>query len=92
MLKKHLVHAVSEDTGLSQVKVREVFRSVVRAAAESLRDRQEIMLFGLGKLYVRQRVARPARNIRTGEALMAPAQNVVALRPSVTLSKAANGR
>lgn len=92
MLKKNLVDSVASQTGLTKIAVREVFAAIAKSVRESILRGEGVMLFGLGQLYVRRRMPRVGRIIRTGETVPVPARNVVMFQPSTGLKKAANER
>jgi DNA-binding protein HU-beta len=90
MNKQELVAAVAQLSGYSQEVVREVLNSTNLVARATVRTGEDVFLFGVGKLEVRKRGPRKARNLHTCEEVMVPARNAVLFKPSVSLVQAAN--
>ena len=86
MTKSDLVNAVARKTGLKKkdAAVVAVFDSIAAALANG----EEVKLVGFSSFTVRQRAARSARNIRTGEQIAIPATKAPAFRPASTLKEA----
>jgi DNA-binding protein HU-beta len=90
--KQELVARAGEISGEPQHVVRRVLAAVSQIAHEGVRHGRGVFLFGLGKLESRQRPAKLARHMVTGERVMVPAHNAVVLKASTSLGKAANQR
>lgn len=90
MLKKDLIDAVSADTGVAKKVIREVMDSIAHHTTETLIQRGEVMLFGLGKMSVSKRGEKIARNIRTGERVVVPPRLAVVMSPNASIVKAVN--
>lgn len=91
MLKKELISEVSRKTGATKELVHKVIDSIAEVTLESVRQGGEVMVLGLGKLSISRRGPKKARNIHTGETVTVPPRNAPLFRPSVALTKAANG-
>lgn len=76
MTKQELVNSVAEQTGLNSYQVKEVLERTF----DVIRD--EVTGGGYGTFQTKQRKAKPARNINTGETLLVPARKVVVFTPS----------
>lgn len=92
MLKNELIKSVAADTKIPQDTVRQVMECIADKALSSIRGGEDFMLLGLGKLTVSHRGPKAARNIWTGESVTVPARAVPVFRPSVALSRAAQGK
>lgn len=90
MKKQDLIDKVAELSGKPKVLVREVLDAAADATRQALSRREEVFLFGVGKLSVSARGAKKARNIHTGEPVTVPPRNVVLFRPSDSVVDAAN--
>ena len=65
--KKNLIHAVSDKTGLTQVDTGIVIESFLEAVSGALRQGKNIEIRGFGSFKLKKKLARKARNPRTGE-------------------------
>lgn len=65
--KKDIVEEISRRTGLTQVDTKLVMESLLGAIAKALKDGRNIEIRGFGRFKVKQKLARMARNPRTGE-------------------------
>ena len=86
--KKALINDTAVRTGHTRATVREVFDAAADIARTAIGRGDPVFLIGLGKLSVVRRAARPARNPRTGEAVMVPERNTLVFRPSDKLVEA----
>lgn len=91
MKKADLIKAVAAKSGETSVVVRQVLDATREVVQAAVNKHDEVFLLGLGKLEVRQRDQRPARNLHTGAKVMVPARSVVVFLPSDGLRAAANG-
>ena len=65
--KKDLVEEIAERTGLTQVDTKIVVESFLEAASNALRNGHNIEIRGFGRLKIKRKKARTARNPRTNE-------------------------
>jgi DNA-binding protein HU-beta len=86
MTKSELIEQIAKTTGVKKASVAEVFGALVDTATEALRRGDDVSLGELGKLKVKRREARPARNPRTGDTVMVGAKNVVKFTASKDLA------
>jgi DNA-binding protein HU-beta len=91
MDKVDIIGAVAEATGKPKVLIREVLDATAEVVRCATARREEVFLFGVGKLRVSTRAERPARDLHTGARVMVPERNVVLFRPSASMLAAANG-
>lgn len=88
MNKAELIAAIADDTGTDKGHVSSVLASLGRAVAGSLKDGNEIVLPGVGKLKPDARAARTARNPSTGAMIDVPAKTVVKFKVAKDLADA----
>ena len=81
MTKKEIVKQISDDTGLTQLKTKEVVQKTFDAIVETLLEEGRIELRNFGVFEVKRRKARKARNPRTGERVDVPPKSVVTFKP-----------
>jgi integration host factor subunit beta len=79
--KKEIVKEISDETGLTQLKTKEVVQKTFDAIMETLFEEGRIELRNFGVFEVKRRKARKARNPRTGERVDVPPKNVVTFKP-----------
>nr|UWG83446.1 MAG: DNA-binding protein [Bacteriophage sp.] len=82
MTKQDLVNTVAEQTGLNSYQVKEVIEHSLDAIRDKVAVGEMVTLRGFGTFQTKQRKAKPARNINTGETLLVPARKVVVFKPS----------
>ena len=81
MTKKEIVKQISDDTGLTQLKTKEVVQKTFDSIMETLLDEGRIELRNFGVFEVKRRKARKARNPRTGDRVDVPPKSVVTFKP-----------
>ncbi len=81
MTKKDIVRLVSEKTELSQQQVKEIVQLTLESIIHVLVRDGRIELRNFGVFKVKERVARSARNPRTGEEVLVPKHETVAFKP-----------
>lgn len=90
MKKDEIIREVADRTGHTLVAVREIVDAVSDVAHDCIKAGEEFFALGLGKLVVKRRKKRPARNLHTGESVTVPARKVVLFKASDSLRRAAN--
>lgn len=90
MLKKQLIETVANQAGETQTRTRKILDALDQVVRDVLAGGDTVMLAGLGRLVVRRRSARKARDMVTGAAVTVAAHNIPALVPSVGLKSAVN--
>ena len=90
MLKKDLIKEVAQHSGQTEKLTREMLESVLTVVLTKLSHGTSVMLLGLGKLSVRRRGEKTARNIHTGDKVSVPPRNVAVLRASDAVHDAIN--
>lgn len=81
MTKKEIVKQISDDTGLTQLKTKEIVQKTFDAIMETLLAEGRIELRNFGVFEVKRRKARKARNPRTGSRVDVPPKSVVTFKP-----------
>jgi len=79
--KKEIVKQISERSGLTQLKTKEIVQWTFDAIIETLLTEKRIELRNFGVFEVKRREARKARNPRTGERVDVEPKNVVTFQP-----------
>ncbi|MGL4420186.1 MAG: HU family DNA-binding protein [Gemmataceae bacterium] len=98
MTKKEIVKMISERSGLTQLKTKEIVQWTFDAISDTLSTDGRIELRNFGVFEVRERKARKARNPRTGAAVEVQSKKVVTFQPGKEMeekvqgAKAAKGR
>ncbi|MBP5651293.1 MAG: HU family DNA-binding protein [Clostridia bacterium] len=92
MNKVELVKYVSQETGLTQKDVTEVFDTALAAVTTALKRGEEVAIAGLGKFDVRKRAARKSVNPRTKELVSVPASKAPVFKAGKALKDAVNGK
>jgi integration host factor subunit beta len=79
--KKEIVKQISERTGLTQLKTKEIVQQTFDAIHDTLVEAGRIELRNFGVFEVKMRKARKARNPRTGERVDVEPKKVVTFKP-----------
>jgi len=79
--KKEIVKTISDASGLTQLKIKEIVQKTFDAIVETLVEERRIELRNFGVFEVKQRAARKARNPRTGEKVFVAEKFVVTFKP-----------
>ena len=81
LTKRDLVAAVSKETGITQVDVKQVVQHALSYIVESLKAGSTLELRNFGVFKVRQRAPRRGRNPKTGQEVPVPSKRVVVFKP-----------
>jgi nucleoid DNA-binding protein len=79
--KKEIVKRISDRSGLTQLKTKEIVQWTFDAIVETLITEKRIELRNFGVFEVKRREARKARNPRTGDPVEVGPKNVVTFQP-----------
>jgi nucleoid DNA-binding protein len=79
--KKEIVKKISEETGLTQLKIKDIVQRTLDAIIQTLVAEGRIELRNFGVFEVKKRKPRKARNPRTGAKVFVPSKNVVTFKP-----------
>lgn len=85
MTKKDIIMKISEETGLKQVKVKEVVQRTFDMIVESLEKGDKVELRNFGIFKVKTRKGRLGRNPRTGDGVTIPDKKVVSFKPGMKM-------
>ena len=92
LTKKDIVKRISDKSGLTQLKTKEVVQSTLDAIIEILVETGRLELRNFGVFQVKTRKARRARNPRSGQEVFVSAKRVVSFKPGrVMLQKLQKG-
>ena len=80
MTKKDIVRNISEEMDVPQQKVKEIVQKTFDAIIETLVEDGSIELRNFGIFKVKKRVARPARNPKTGDEVWVKDRNVITFK------------
>ena len=81
MTKKEIVKTISDETGLTQLQIKEIVQRTFEAIIENLVEEGRVDLRNFGVFQVKPRAARKARNPRTGHQVEVPEKFVVTFKP-----------
>ncbi|MEM7475512.1 MAG: HU family DNA-binding protein [Planctomycetota bacterium] len=81
MTKKEIVKTISDKTGLTQSKIKEIVQLTFDGIVETLLEEGRVELRNFGVFQVKCRKARKARNPRTGRQVDVPEKVVVTFKP-----------
>lgn len=88
LTKKDLIHHLAIDTGLHKSAIERVLDHLAGLTAHALvNDPHGAVLPGLGRLVVKTRAGRTARDPRTGASIVVPARRVVKFRAGKDLAE-----
>lgn len=79
--KKEIVKQISDETGLTQLKTKDIVQKTFDAIVETLLSEGRIELRNFGVFEVKRRKPRKARNPRTGDRVDVPPKSVVTFKP-----------
>ncbi|NMF88121.1 integration host factor subunit alpha [Aromatoleum petrolei] len=89
LTKADLTQRIADAIGFNKREANEMVEAFFEEIATVLAGGEEVKLSGFGSFQLRQKVARPGRNPKTGETAVVRARRVVAFRPSIKLKGAA---
>lgn len=82
MTKQDLVNTVAEQTGFPSYQVKAIVERSLDVIQDEVKGGEAVTIRGFGTFQIKQRKAKPARNISTGESVLVPAHKVVNFKPS----------
>ncbi|MCK9415147.1 MAG: HU family DNA-binding protein [Candidatus Dojkabacteria bacterium] len=88
MLKKDLIDAIVDATGITKKQSKAALEAVLESITESLQNGEPVLLTGFGKFEVRTRAARKGINPKTMEEIQLPETKVPAFKAGKTLKTA----
>lgn len=87
MTKKEIVKRISERSGLTQLRTKEIVQMTLDAIIETLVAEERIELRNFGVFEVKRRKPRRARNPRTNQPVEVEAKNVVTFQPGKVMEE-----
>ena len=91
MNQSELIAKVAAISGQTKAASEAVLKAAADVAAATLKEGEEVVLPGLGKLVVKTRAAREGRNPKTGETIQIPAKRVPDFAAAKVLKDAVGG-
>jgi integration host factor subunit alpha len=91
LTKAHIVNAVAEQNGYTNVRSDEIVETLLEIIKSALESGDDVLISGFGKFCVNEKRERKGRNPATGEAMMMTARKVVTFRCSQQLRDKING-
>lgn len=88
MTKAELIKALSTKTGMGVAQTENILARLADITAESILDKGEALIPGVGKLELKFRNARIGRNPKTGEEHEIPARRAVKFKAAKALKDA----
>jgi DNA-binding protein HU-beta len=85
MNRSDIVAAISKNLEYPKAAVNEVLEDFIKLVTESLAQKEQVKITGIGTFYATERQARKARNPKTGESVDVPAKTVIKFKPSKLL-------
>lgn len=83
--KAEMAHALVDETGLTYLTSLELVNSLFDTMRETLASGEDVKLSGFGNFTLREKVARPGRNPKTGISCEIAARQVVTFKASLIL-------
>lgn len=90
MNKQELIANVAAESGATSSVVRKVLDAADTVVRNAISAGDHVFLFGLGKLYTKQRGPSKASNFGKSKPVIVPPRNIILFQPSVGLKKSAN--
>ncbi len=91
LAKADMAKSLFNELGLNKNEGRELVDLFFQELVAALADGEQIRLSGFGNFDLRDKVARPGRNPKTGEKVPIPARRVVTFRPGQKLKTRVKG-
>ena len=87
MTKKELIDTVAEKLNISQKSAENAVMTTLAAIGSGLSRGDSVTIPKFGTFSVRERQARKARNLRTGEEITVPAKKIIVFKAGKSLSE-----
>ena len=87
MTKADLVADISEKTGIEKIAVQATIESFMKSIIDTMENGENVYLRGFGTFVVKKRAEKTGRNISQNTAVIIPAHNIPAFKPSKTFVK-----
>jgi integration host factor subunit alpha len=90
LIKAQLVDSIRKQVGLPKTKSAQVVDSLLEIIKKTLENREDVLISGFGKFYVKDKRKRSGRNPQTGNDLMLDERRVVTFKCSGRLREKIN--
>ncbi|HJO70496.1 MAG TPA: HU family DNA-binding protein [Flavobacteriaceae bacterium] len=84
MTKADLVKNISDKTGMDKSDVQMIVEKFMNEVKNSLKNNENVYIRGFGSFIVKTRAEKTGRNISKNVAVVIPAHNIPAFKPSKT--------
>ena len=84
MTKADIVKNISDKTGMDKSDVQMIAEKLMNEIKNSLKNNENVYLRGFGSFIVKKRAEKTGRNISKNTAVVIPAHNIPAFKPSKT--------
>ncbi len=84
MTKADIVKNISDKTGMDKSDVQMITEKLMSEIKNSLKNNENVYLRGFGSFIIKKRAEKTGRNISKNIALVIPAHNIPAFKPSKT--------
>jgi DNA-binding protein HU-beta len=86
MTKADIVKNISDKTGMDKSDVQMIAEKLMNEIRNSLKNNENVYLRGFGSFIVKKRAEKTGRNISKNTAVVIPAHNIPAFKPSKTFA------
>ncbi|MFL2628525.1 MAG: HU family DNA-binding protein [Candidatus Marisimplicoccus sp.] len=86
MTKADIVKNISDKTGMDKSDVQMIAEKLMNEIKNSLKNNENVYLRGFGSFIVKKRAEKTGRNISKNTAVVIPAHNIPAFKPSKTFA------
>ena len=86
MTKADIVKNISDKTGMDKSDVQMIAEKLMNEIKNSLENNENVYLRGFGSFIVKKRAEKTGRNISQNIAVVIPAHNIPAFKPSKTFA------
>ena len=87
MTKADIVKNISDQTGVDKTDVQMIVEKFMDQVRDSIQKNNNVYLRGFGSFVVKTRAEKTGRNISKNTAVIIPAHNIPAFKPSKTFAK-----
>jgi nucleoid DNA-binding protein len=87
MKKEQLLKKIEEKSKVRRQMIKKVLRSLIKTIGETIHTGDKVTLSGLGTFRIKERKAKVARNLQTGESVFLPAGRKISFKPSLSFRK-----
>jgi len=92
LTKAHLSEALFAKNIFTKTQSAQIIDTLFELIKQSLQNGEDVLISGFGRFSVKEKQARPARNLHTEKPIMLPPRKVVTYKCSNVLRGAINGK